>query len=179
MLGIFRQRQRGHALGHVAKGETERRLQRALLQYFKPENRALVMAFKYPAQQAVTKLKSVIFSVGRTGVITPVADLEPVRCAGVTISSATLHNFDEVMRLGLKSGDNVLVERAGEVIPKIVKVIESARTGNETEVKPPETWRNQSGPHKLFLAFCIHKEPRREAGVFMYRQATATYFRSH
>ncbi|MDD2773626.1 MAG: NAD-dependent DNA ligase LigA [Elusimicrobiales bacterium] len=95
------------------------------------------IAFKYPAQQAVTVLKNVIFSVGRTGVITPVAELEPVPCAGVVISSATLHNFDEVARLGVKIGDKVVIERAGEVIPKVIKAVTTSRTGDEREIIPP------------------------------------------
>jgi DNA ligase (NAD+) len=85
------------------------------------------MAFKYPAQQATTTVIGVEYSVGRTGTVTPVAKLEPVFCAGVTISSVTLHNFEEVERLGLKIGDRVLIERAGEVIPKVVKVVEKGR----------------------------------------------------
>ena len=85
------------------------------------------IAFKYPAQQATSKVIAVEYSVGRTGVITPVAKVEPVFCAGVTISSITLHNFEEIERLGLRIGDRVLIERAGEVIPKIVKVVEKAR----------------------------------------------------
>ncbi len=96
------------------------------------------IAFKYPAQQAVTTLLKVIFQVGRTGAVTPVAGLKPVECAGVTISSATLHNFDELKRLEIKIGDSVIIERAGEVIPKVVKVLKEKRTGNETDIKLPE-----------------------------------------
>ena len=96
------------------------------------------VAFKYPAPQVTTRVKNVIFSVGRTGVVTPVADLEPVPCGGVTISSASLHNFDEIGRLGLKVGDQVIVERAGEVIPKVVKVVSSVRTGIEKDIHIPK-----------------------------------------
>lgn len=83
------------------------------------------VAFKFPAFQATTIVKDLIVQVGRTGVLTPVAELEPVECAGVVISRSTLHNFEEVKRLGIKKGDRVLIERAGDVIPKVVKVLES------------------------------------------------------
>ncbi|MBR4592582.1 MAG: NAD-dependent DNA ligase LigA [Elusimicrobiaceae bacterium] len=92
------------------------------------------IAFKYPAPQATTTVKNITFSVGRSGIITPVAELDPVPCAGVVISNATLHNFDEIKRLGVRPHDRVIVERAGEVIPKIIKVVEH---GQGPEVLPP------------------------------------------
>jgi DNA ligase (NAD+) len=82
------------------------------------------IAFKYPARQATTLLEGIEVQVGRTGALTPVAHLQPVALAGVTVSRATLHNEDEIARLGLAIGDRVLVERSGDVIPKIVRVVE-------------------------------------------------------
>lgn len=83
------------------------------------------VAYKFPARQATTYVRKIEFNVGRTGVLTPVAKLDPVACGGVTISNVTLHNFDEIRRLGIREGDKVLIERAGDVIPKVVKVVES------------------------------------------------------
>ena len=96
------------------------------------------MALKYPGKQATTKLKGVVFSVGRTGTITPVADLEPVFLSGVTISSASLHNFEEIERLDVRVGDTVVIERAGEVIPKVVKVVKPKRPKKTSAVKAPK-----------------------------------------
>lgn len=82
------------------------------------------VAYKFPARQATTEVLGINVNVGRTGVITPAAELRPVECAGVIIRHATLHNFDEIRRLNLKVKDRVLIERAGDVIPKIIKVVE-------------------------------------------------------
>ena len=93
------------------------------------------IAYKYPARQATTRVNDILVSVGRTGALTPVAMLEPVPLGGVTVSRSTLHNEDEIRRLGLKIGDWVLIERGGDVIPKVLKVIESKRTGKEKPFK--------------------------------------------
>src|SRR6185436_11470331 len=95
------------------------------------------VAYKYAARQATTKVNDIVVQVGRTGALTPVAMLEPVQLGGVTVSRSTLHNEDEIERLGLKIGDYVLVERGGDVIPKVVKVIESKRTGKERKFRVP------------------------------------------
>jgi DNA ligase (NAD+) len=89
------------------------------------------IAYKYAAEQAETKLKSITIQVGRTGTLTPVAELEPVFLAGSTISRATLHNEDELRRKDIRIGDTVTIEKAGEVIPAVVGVVLTKRTGNE------------------------------------------------
>ncbi len=96
------------------------------------------VAYKFPAHQATTYIKDIVVQVGRTGVLTPVAELEPVECAGVTISRATLHNFDEIQRLGVQKGDRVLLERAGDVIPKIIKVVDSEKGKKRTNFLIPQ-----------------------------------------
>lgn len=95
------------------------------------------VAYKYAARQATTRVNDIIVQVGRTGALTPVAMLEPVQLGGVTVSRSTLHNEDEIKRLGLKVGDWVLIERGGDVIPKVIKVIETKRTGNEKRFRMP------------------------------------------
>jgi DNA ligase (NAD+) len=95
------------------------------------------IAYKYPARQASTQVLSIAVQVGRTGALTPVANLEPVLLAGTTVSRATLHNEDEIERLGLKIGDWVMIEKSGEIIPKVLNVIKAKRTGKEKPFKPP------------------------------------------
>ncbi|MCD9189288.1 MAG: NAD-dependent DNA ligase LigA [Pyrinomonadaceae bacterium] len=95
------------------------------------------IAYKYPAMQATTQLKDIEVQVGRTGALTPVAHLIPVLLAGTTVARASLHNEDEIKRLGLKIKDWVLIEKSGEIIPQILQVIESKRTGVETDYEFP------------------------------------------
>ncbi len=96
-------------------------------------------AFKYKPENAITKISSVDFQIGRTGVITPVANLEPVQLSGTIVKRATIHNFDEIKRLDIQINDFVEVEKSGEIIPKIIKVIKEKRNGDNTfEIEKPK-----------------------------------------
>ena len=95
------------------------------------------IAYKFPAEQVKTKLLDVTFQVGRTGVITPVAELEAVNLSGSVVKRASLHNFDEIRRKDIKIGDNVIVEKAAEIIPQVVNVVFDDRTGKEIEIQEP------------------------------------------
>jgi DNA ligase (NAD+) len=96
------------------------------------------VAFKFPAREKTTQLLDVVVTVGRTGVLTPNAVLEPVEIGGVTVKQASLHNWDEIERLDVRIGDRVFVERRGDVIPKVTQVVKAVRDGSEKAIPPPK-----------------------------------------
>ena len=96
------------------------------------------IAFKFPAEQKKTKVLDITVQVGRTGVLTPAAELEPVRVAGSTVSRATLHNMDNIVQKDIRIGDSVLIQKAGDIIPEVVKVLKEERTGSERVFSMPE-----------------------------------------
>ena len=97
------------------------------------------VAYKFPAVEKITTVKEIVLQVGRTGAVTPVAIVEPTDIEGVVVERATLHNFDEIDRKGIRLGDKVIILRSGDVIPKIIKVLEHERDGSEVEYKRPES----------------------------------------
>ena len=116
-----------------------------------------VIAFKYEAEQAVTKIVGISVNVGKTGKLTPVADLSPVLLAGSTVKRATLHNADEILRKDARIGDTVVIQKAGEIIPQVVRVEAAARDGSENPFDFPTTCPSCGGPVE-----------RREGGVDSY-----------
>lgn len=96
-----------------------------------------MMAYKFSAEQATTRIIDIAWQVGRTGALTPTAIMEPVKVGGATIRRSTLHNFDEIRRLDLRLGDTVVIERSGDVIPKVISVLKNLRSGQEKRIKPP------------------------------------------
>jgi len=104
------------------------------------------VAYKFAGAQAEARVRDVVFSVGRTGVLTPVAQLDPVACGGVTLSRASLHNVDEVFRLDVRVGDWVVIERAGEVIPRVVRVLTERRLAGTSPVLVPSVCPACSAP---------------------------------
>jgi len=119
-------------------------------------------AFKFKAKQAVTLLKSITWQVGRTGIVTPVAELEPVFLAGSTISRATLHNFDEILRKDIRELDKVVIEKGGDVIPKVVEVVVAERGKESVPVIPPadcpECGSKLFKPENEVAYYCINNE---------------------
>jgi len=103
------------------------------------KNPRWALAYKYPARQTTTRIRDITVQVGRTGALTPVAELEPVFLDGSTIQRATLHNEDEIRRLDVRVGDWILIEKGGDVIPKVIKVLENRRTGSPPEFRMPTT----------------------------------------
>lgn len=104
------------------------------------------VAYKFPAERTTTVVEDIKVQVGRTGALTPVAYLRPVSVAGSTVSRATLHNEDEIRRLGLKIGDTVVIQKAGDVIPEVVEALKNLRTGKEKEFRMPKTCPICGGP---------------------------------
>jgi DNA ligase (NAD+) len=139
-----------------------------------------VRAFKFSPKQATTRIRDIIVQVGRTGAITPVALLEPVKVAGVRISRATLHNEDEIKRLGVRIGDTVIVERAGDVIPAVAKVLKELRTGKEREFKFPRACpvcgSSLKRPETEAIWRCLNPDCRAKKREFLYNFASKKAF---
>lgn len=139
-----------------------------------------VRAFKFSPKQTTTKVKDIVVQVGRTGAVTPVAVLEPVKVAGVTISRATLHNEDEIKRLGIRVGDTIIIERAGDVIPAVAKVLKELRTGKEKEFRFPKNCpvcgTVLQKPVQEAIWRCLNPDCRAKKREFLYNFASKKAF---
>lgn len=118
------------------------------------------IAFKYPAEQAITRLQHVEWQVGKNGTLTPRATMDPVFVAGTTVQHATLHNIEEIRRKDIRLGDAVVIEKAGEIIPQVVRPLDEQRTGAETTIEPPATCPACGGPVEPVgpRLYCINPE---------------------
>ena len=138
------------------------------------------IAFKFPGKQATTMVEDIKVQVGRTGALTPVAHLKPVELSGITISRATLHNEDEIKRLGVKINDTVIVSRAGDVIPDIVKVLTELRTGKEKDFKMPDQCPACGGKVEKaegeVLVRCVNKNCFAQKKEYFYHFVSKTAF---
>ena len=137
------------------------------------------IAYKFPSEQVKTKLLDITFQVGRTGVITPVAELKAVNLSGSVVKRASLHNFDEIRRKNIKIGDNVIVEKAAEIIPQVVNVMFDDRTGEEIEIQEPTNCpvcNSELAHEKGFVALKCHnplcpEKVKRQIAYFVSRDA--------
>jgi DNA ligase (NAD+) len=122
------------------------------------------IAWKFPAEQGTTTIRDMYVQIGRTGVLTPVALMDPVKLAGTTVTHATLHNFDEIKRLDVRIGDRVVVEKAGDIIPKVIQVLEKLRTGKEKKYTEPKTCPMCHAP--VERREVLDKKQGKSAGLF-------------
>ena len=128
-----------------------------------------MMAYKFSAEQATTKVLEVVWQVGRTGALTPIAILEPVKVGGALISRSTLHNYDEIKRLDLRLNDTVIIERSGDVIPKVISVLKNLRSGNEKKITPPAHCPNCGGKVEKIKDEVAYRCINRDCYAAMYR----------
>jgi DNA ligase (NAD+) len=134
------------------------------------------IAFKFPAEEATTVIEDIMLQVGRTGVVTPVAHLRPVRVAGSTVSRATLHNEDQINKLDIRIGDTVILRKAGDVIPEVVRVLAELRTGKEKKYKFPEYVEACGGPIERIPGHAAYRCKNR--GSFTQLKRRLEYFTS-